>query len=198
MIRQQGIVYGVKVRFPHALVMALIFARGPWQARLAMVYKATKQHALNLAKFVSIYKTVLLLQRTVGPRNTADKEKSLDTFFAGLLGGYFVFGERTAINEQVQFRLLHLNLTRLPERLKRDYPYRLFSTSSHASSLHSYLDSTLLQARRPLNRDPSTTKSSGSLPLCPGAQSCGYSRTEETRYKVEWPRVCRCVCFVSP
>jgi peroxisomal membrane protein 4 len=46
---------------------------------------------------VSIYKALLLLQKKVN----SGKERSLDTFVAGLVGGYVVFGERTAINEQV-------------------------------------------------------------------------------------------------
>ena len=29
------------------------------------------------------------------------KQRSLDTFFAGLIGGWCVFGERNAVNEQV-------------------------------------------------------------------------------------------------
>jgi peroxisomal membrane protein 4 len=29
------------------------------------------------------------------------KARSSDTFLAGLLGGYIVFGDRTAVNEQV-------------------------------------------------------------------------------------------------
>lgn len=61
------------------------------------IFKATKQHAFNLAKFVSIYKTVLLLQK----KTNGGKERNIDTFIAGLLGGYVVFGERNAVNEQV-------------------------------------------------------------------------------------------------
>ena len=55
---------------------------------------------MNLAKFVAIYKSLLILQRKVnGGKN---EERPHDTFFAGLLGGYLVFGERNAINEQVR------------------------------------------------------------------------------------------------
>lgn len=62
------------------------------------IYRATKQHSFNLAKFVTIYKTLLLLQR----KANGGKARSADTFIAGLLGGYVVFGSRTAINEQVR------------------------------------------------------------------------------------------------
>ncbi|KAA1468562.1 peroxisomal membrane protein 4 [Dentipellis sp. KUC8613] len=94
---RNGLVYGVKVRFPHALIMAILFGRGDWRSRARVIFKATKSHALNLAKFVALYKTFLLLQK----RMNGGKERSPDTFFAGLLGGYIVFGDRNAINEQI-------------------------------------------------------------------------------------------------
>ncbi|KAJ3868382.1 MAG: Tim17/Tim22/Tim23/Pmp24 family-domain-containing protein [Lentinula lateritia] len=94
---RNGFVYGVKVRFPHALVMSILFGRGDVKTRLKVIYRATKQHAFNLAKFVSLYKTLLLLQKKVN----GGKERSADTFIAGLIGGFLVFGERTAVNEQI-------------------------------------------------------------------------------------------------
>ncbi|KAG0703111.1 Tim17/Tim22/Tim23/Pmp24 family-domain-containing protein [Suillus ampliporus] len=94
---RNGFVYGVKVRFPHALIMAILFGRGDWKARLLVIYKTTKQHAFNLAKFVSLYKILLLLQR----KTNGGKQRNADTFVAGLLGGYVVFGDRSAVNEQI-------------------------------------------------------------------------------------------------
>ncbi|KAI0252632.1 peroxisomal membrane protein 4 [Lactifluus subvellereus] len=94
---RNGLVYGVKVRFPHALVMAILFGRGNWQTRLKAIFRATRQHATNLAQFVAMYKTFLLVQRKLN----GGKQRTHDTFFAGLLGGYLVFGERNAINEQI-------------------------------------------------------------------------------------------------
>lgn len=72
-----------------------------WQTRLRAIYRATKQHALNLAKFVSLYKTLLLVQKKMN----GGKERGFDTFIAGLIGGYVVFGERSAVNEQVSTRV---------------------------------------------------------------------------------------------
>jgi len=94
---RNGIVYGVKIRFPHALLMSILFGRGDWKTRARHIYTATKQHALNLAGFVSLYKTILLLQR----KFNGGKERKADTFIAGLIGGYIIFGDRTAINEQI-------------------------------------------------------------------------------------------------
>lgn len=48
---RNGLVYGAKVRFPHALVMVFLFRPGTLREKIRMVYKATRQHALNLAKF---------------------------------------------------------------------------------------------------------------------------------------------------
>jgi hypothetical protein len=72
-----------------------------WKSRLHVIYRTTRQHAFNLAKFVSIYKTLLLLQKKIN----GGKERNIDTFVAGLIGGYIVFGERNAVNEQVD--ILH-------------------------------------------------------------------------------------------
>jgi len=94
---RNGLVYGVKIRFPHALLMSILFGHGDALSRGQQIFTATKTHALNLAKFVTIYKTLLLLQKRVN----GGKERSTDTFFAGLVGGYVVFGERTPINEQI-------------------------------------------------------------------------------------------------
>ncbi len=41
---------------------------------------ATKTHALNLAKFVTLYKTLLLLQK----KANGDKARSGHTFIAGM------------------------------------------------------------------------------------------------------------------
>ena len=67
----------------------------------------TVQHATGLAKFVSLYKILMILQK----RLNGGKPRNSDTFFAGLIGGYLVFGERTAINEQV--RILHCFTSRI-------------------------------------------------------------------------------------
>ncbi|GAA5967649.1 hypothetical protein JCM21900_006729 [Sporobolomyces salmonicolor] len=94
---RNGLVYGARVRAPHALVMTLVFHSGSWQQRLRYVYRATKQHSFNLARFVAIYKTCLLLQKTLA----GGKARPMDTFWAGLVGGWMVFGERNAVNEQI-------------------------------------------------------------------------------------------------
>ena len=67
------------------------------QQKLSAIFKATRQHAKNLATYVTIYKTALFLLRSLND----GKQKPLDSFLAGLLGGYVVFGENNNINQQI-------------------------------------------------------------------------------------------------
>lgn len=84
-----------------------------------MIFKATRQHARNLATFALIYKGCMLFLRhlpllpasssstssTLGSSTTTTliKEGPLDTFLAGLVGGYFVFGRgmQSSVNQQI-------------------------------------------------------------------------------------------------
>ncbi|RUS29507.1 Tim17/Tim22/Tim23/Pmp24 family-domain-containing protein [Jimgerdemannia flammicorona] len=97
---RNGVVYGAKVRFPHALVMSFLFRDASLKEHVKFIYKATKQHAKNLGSFVFIYKTLMLLQK----KANADKEANLHPFIAGVIGGYIVFGENNNINNQVGIR----------------------------------------------------------------------------------------------
>ncbi|ORY26135.1 Tim17/Tim22/Tim23/Pmp24 family-domain-containing protein [Naematelia encephala] len=110
---RNGLVYGVKVRFPHALVMTFLFSHKPLPAKIKWIFTATRAHALNLAKFVTIYKLFLLLQK----RLNGGKERDLDSLIAGGLGGWWVFGERTPINEQIVLYVLSRTLLSLLPRL---------------------------------------------------------------------------------
>ncbi|EHY53907.1 hypothetical protein HRR83_004549 [Exophiala dermatitidis] len=99
---RNGAVYGAKVRFPHALVMVFLFRKGSFREKIRLVLKATKQHARNLATFAAIYKTAMLVLRLLNPVHPG-KEGPYDTFFAGLLGGYAVFGRAKpgSVNQQI-------------------------------------------------------------------------------------------------
>ncbi|KAH6574387.1 hypothetical protein BASA60_005557 [Batrachochytrium salamandrivorans] len=59
---RNGAVYGAKIRFPHALVMTCIFRRTNIKDMARRIFKMTYQHSRNLAIFVTIYKSLLLLQ----------------------------------------------------------------------------------------------------------------------------------------
>ncbi|KAI0173381.1 peroxisomal membrane protein 4 [Hypoxylon sp. FL1284] len=103
---RNGAVYGAKVRFPHALVMVFLFRPGTLRQKLSLVARATRTHARNLARFALIYKLACYLLKRYGA--TPGKEGRYDTFVAGLVGGYAVFGGRSSrsgkissVNQQI-------------------------------------------------------------------------------------------------
>ncbi|KAJ9428881.1 Tim17/Tim22/Tim23/Pmp24 family-domain-containing protein [Fusarium oxysporum] len=94
---RNGIIYGTKVRFPHALV---------FPQKVNLVLRATRHHATNLARFALIYKLTMLALKYLGAE--PGKEGTYDSFVGGLVGGYFVFGGRSkrtgkisSVNQQI-------------------------------------------------------------------------------------------------
>jgi peroxisomal membrane protein 4 len=99
---RNGLVYGTKVRFPHALVMVFLFrSNTPIREKLLLIFKATRQHAMNLARFALLYKSGMLALKSVN----GGKEESIHSFLAGLFGGYWVFGHgkgaSSSVNQQI-------------------------------------------------------------------------------------------------
>lgn len=87
---RNGIVYGGKIRFSHALVINLLYRLGPLKPRLQLVLRATKDHSLVLALFAVIYKVAvnILKQDTFIGSNT-----SIVKFIAGALAGWVVYSQ---------------------------------------------------------------------------------------------------------
>lgn len=90
--------------------MALLFSSAPWPKRLSTILKGTRIHASNLAKFVVIYKALCWAQsrgsKAAGAATTVAAGGKMDPFWAGLVGGWVVFGDRTPVSEQVRWRIL--------------------------------------------------------------------------------------------
>lgn len=150
--------------------MTTTFTYSSWKARAKVIYRATRQHAFNLAKFVSIYKTLLLIQKKLNN----GKERNIDTFIAGLIGGYIVFGDRNAVNEQV--RLVAYNpssvffskdswnrscYTSFLEFLHPSFPEQV----SHTTRIQDYRKQVQVSSLFPLTHDTSL-----SSPLSHGVQ----------------------------
>lgn len=95
---RNGIVYGAKIRFPHALVMVFLFGSGTPREKLNKIVTAARQHATRLGMYVAIYKIIMMIQRDLF---TNGKEAPNHSFVAGLIGGWYMFGERTPVNEQI-------------------------------------------------------------------------------------------------
>jgi len=98
---RNGAVYGTKIRFPHALVMMMLFRDGTLGDKCRMILTATRTHARTLGLFVASYKGLMLAQRYL--REDPKRECAHDSFVAGLLGGYLVFGrgKQSAVNMQI-------------------------------------------------------------------------------------------------
>lgn len=85
--------------------MVFLFRSGTIQEKIKLVYKATRQHAVNLAKFAFLYKASMLI---LGNMN-GGKEESTHSFIAGLFGGYLVFGAgKTAFNSVNQQIVIYI------------------------------------------------------------------------------------------
>lgn len=114
---RNGIVYGVKIRFPHALVMTLLFRGGSWKDKAYGIYNATHIHATNLAKFVFLYKSLTKLLAHIFKGNS-----QWHSFVAAFIGGYIVFGQFNKVNEQINLYLLSRILYGLAKMcVKRNY-----------------------------------------------------------------------------
>ncbi|KAI0540736.1 peroxisomal membrane protein 4 [Xylaria digitata] len=156
---RNGAVYGAKVRFPHALVMVFLFRSGTFWEKVDLVYRATRTHARNLAKFATIYKLMCYALKRYGP--TPGKEGPYDNLLAGLVGGYFVFGGRSrrsgkisSVNQQIViyvFARVVLALARLavkpghglplvsqegPSALINYYAWPIFAATSWGMVMH--------------------------------------------------------------
>ncbi|KAJ4271981.1 hypothetical protein NW762_000690 [Fusarium torreyae] len=137
---RNGIIYGTKVRFPHALVdllanivlnrMVFLFRSGTFRQKVGLVLRATRHHASNLARFALIYKLTMLALKYFG--STPGKEGTYDSFVGGLIGGYFVFGGRSkrtgkisSVNQQIViyvFARVMLALARIAVKPGHGFP----------------------------------------------------------------------------
>lgn len=73
--------------------MIFLFRSGTVREKVSLIFKATRTHAQNLAKYATVYKLVMLVLKHMG--NEPGVQGPNDTFFAGLMGGYLVFGRRS-------------------------------------------------------------------------------------------------------
>lgn len=87
---RNGIVYGGKIRFSHALVINLLYRLGPLKPRLKLVFKATKDHSLVLALFAVIYKCALNILKQ---DSFIGSNSSVVKFIAGALAGWVVYSQ---------------------------------------------------------------------------------------------------------
>lgn len=80
--------------------MIFLFRSGSFRSKCLLVYKATRQHARNLGLFALVYKSSMLFLKYTSPTG---KERHYDSFVAGLIGGYTVFGRtiHNSVSQQI-------------------------------------------------------------------------------------------------
>jgi peroxisomal membrane protein 4 len=81
--------------------MIFLFRSGTVREKLLAIFKATRLHAFNLAKFALLYKSSMLAMKNVN-----GKEQSVHPFLAGLFGGYWVFGHGKAAFSSVSQQIV--------------------------------------------------------------------------------------------
>eukprot|EP01063_Lacrimia_lanifica_P038703 TRINITY_DN8287_c0_g1_i1.p3 TRINITY_DN8287_c0_g1~~TRINITY_DN8287_c0_g1_i1.p3 ORF type:complete len:226 (+),score=94.31 TRINITY_DN8287_c0_g1_i1:73-750(+) len=99
---RNGMWYGARIRFAHAVVMALLFGgRGTWQERVVKILRNTWTHAKNLGSFAALFKLLLVvLVRLSG------KRRHWHPAVAGLIGGSYVWSTSDPIAVQINLYLL--------------------------------------------------------------------------------------------
>jgi len=106
---RHGIVTAVRVRLPyifHAAIYVLLFRDRSVVTRLRFVVKQMFFHGRNLGAFVLIYKSICCLLRNMNIDN------GLESWIAGLVGGYYAFGEKDGISGSVNNQLVLYLLAR--------------------------------------------------------------------------------------
>lgn len=115
---RNGLYYGARIRFLHALVMTILYKKGKPKDLLKTIIRLTWEHARNLGIYVASYKILThILNKVIGTqakKNLSPKHpdkvvagtKSLSGLIAGVICGYLVWSKNTAVNEQLMLYLL--------------------------------------------------------------------------------------------
>lgn len=144
---RNGVVYGVKVRAPHTLIMSLVWSRGTPMQIAEKIIKNSKQHGLNLGCTALVFKIVCMivgkLMRMAGGGSSAVAPSSASitdgvpmwlTFIAGCVAGGTFWGAHNPINTQVTMYLLARVLSGLlfaaQEKYKLEIPAQGFRALS--------------------------------------------------------------------
>jgi peroxisomal membrane protein 4 len=77
--------------------MTFLFRHGTLIEKIRAILLATYTHATNLARFTLIYKSMRLIFKLL-----FKNIKEYHVVLAAFAGGYFVFGEKNNVNEQVR------------------------------------------------------------------------------------------------
>ena len=111
---RNGIYYGGRMRFLHALIMSILFKKGTYKEIVTNICELTFEHAKNLGLFVFLYKSMVCVLNTL--RGKGSKYHSL---IAGSSVGYVIFRKKTSVNNQIILYLLARVLVGAGEKLTK-------------------------------------------------------------------------------
>jgi len=87
---RNGVVYGGRLRFAHALVIQLLFRRSvPLEKRLKLVFRQAKDHGTILAAYALVYKLLMFALKNL------NNGAPINEFISGFIGAMIVYGNRT-------------------------------------------------------------------------------------------------------
>lgn len=100
---RQGVVYGAKLRFPHALVMTVLFSKSTptIQSKIIAILRATYTNGKSLGMYAALYKALTCLLRYL-----RQHDDNWNALIAGGLAGSYVFGTNTGINAQINMYVM--------------------------------------------------------------------------------------------
>ena len=99
---RQGVVYGAKIRFPHALVMTALFRSGSVSSKANDIIQATYTHARSLGYYVALYKLLTCLLRHLTHSSTSP----LIPLTSGFIAGGLMFGRSSPITTQINMYVM--------------------------------------------------------------------------------------------
>lgn len=102
---RQGVVYGAKIRFPHALVMTALFRHGSLTDKASDVIQATYTHARSLGCYVALYKLLTCVLRYL-TRSSTSLHPALIPLTSGFVAGAAMFGRSSAITTQINMYVM--------------------------------------------------------------------------------------------
>ncbi|CAN0197834.1 unnamed protein product, partial [Phaeothamnion confervicola] len=110
---RNGIEFGSKVRFPHALVMVALFKAGAPREKVDAIWRLTIEHAANLGCFAALYKAIKETSEWAGlPR-------AYSPALAGAIGGRLIWARYSAVNYQIVLYLFSRVIVGMATRLAR-------------------------------------------------------------------------------
>ena len=93
---RNGLLYGAKVRLPHATVMTFVFHNGTFEQKIKSIFNATKSHSITLGCFAAFYKFVYCTMR-----HLTKKKSPINVLVAGFCAALLMFGKKTPVTSQI-------------------------------------------------------------------------------------------------